>query len=143
MEEVLDIKKAIKNTIMETLDIRYTEFTRERVVATMPVTPKVHQPFGLMHGGASLVLAETVASGGSCLFIDMKTQTIVGLEINANHLHSISEGIVRAVGVPVHVGRTTLVWDVRIWDDKDRLICICRCTIAILDKPRDLNKDKE
>ena len=117
---------------MGTLGIEITEFTREKVVATMPVTTKTHQPFGIMHGGVSVVIAETVASAGSYLFIDREHQKAVGLEINANHIRSVSEGIVKAVGIPVHVGRTTLVWDIRIYDEAEKLVCISRCTIAIM-----------
>jgi 1,4-dihydroxy-2-naphthoyl-CoA hydrolase len=120
-------------TIMETLGIEITEFTQEKVVATMPVTPKTHQPFGIMHGGVSAVIAETVASSGSYLFIDREHQKAVGLEINANHISSVSEGMVKAVGIPVHVGRSTLVWDVRIYDESEKLVCISRCTIAVID----------
>lgn len=119
-------------TILETLGIKIIEFTPEKVAATMPVTPKIHQPYGLMHGGASVVLAETVASAGSYLFIDSATQRAVGLEINANHLRSKSDGVVKAVGVPVHVGRKTIVWDIRVLDEDERLICISRCTIAVV-----------
>jgi uncharacterized domain 1 len=121
-------------TIMGTLGIEITEFTREKVVATMPVTPQTHQPFGLMHGGVSAVIAETVASAGSYLFINQDSQRAVGLEINANHMRSVSNGVVKAVGVPVHIGRSTLVWDVRIYDESQQLICISRCTIAVIDK---------
>jgi 1,4-dihydroxy-2-naphthoyl-CoA hydrolase len=120
-------------TIMETLGIEITEFTRERVVATMPVTTKTHQPFGIMHGGVSVVIAETVASAGSYLFIDREHQTAVGLEVNANHIRSVKDGMVKAVGIPVHVGRSTLVWDVRIYDQSEKLVCISRCTIAVID----------
>lgn len=122
-----------RNTVMEALNIQITEFTREQVTATMPVTTATHQPFGVMHGGVSLVIAETVASAGSYLFIDRACQHAVGLEINANHLRAVSKGIVRGVGVPVHIGRSTIIWDVRIFDEQDRLVCISRCTIAILD----------
>ena len=118
---------------METLGIEIIEFAREKVVATMPVTSKTHQPFGIMHGGVSVVIAETVASSGSYLFINREHQKAVGLEINANHIRSVSEGMVKAVGIPVHVGRSTLVWDVRIYDDFENLICISRCTIAVID----------
>ena len=120
-------------TIMETLGIEITEFTHERVVATMPVTTKTHQPFGIMHGGVSVVIAETVASAGSYLFIDREHQKAVGLEVNANHIHSVRDGVVKAVGIPVHIGRSTLVWDVRIYDQSERLVCVSRCTIAVID----------
>jgi uncharacterized protein (TIGR00369 family) len=119
-------------TVMGTLGIEIVEFTKERVVATMPITAKTLQPFGVMHGGVSVVIAETVASAGSYLFIDRKLQRAVGLEINANHIRSVSEGIVKAVGIPVHVGRSTLVWDIRIYDQAEKLVCISRCTIAII-----------
>jgi len=120
-------------TVMGALGIEMTQMARDKVIATMPVTPKTHQPFGVMHGGVSVVLAETVASAGSYLFIDRETQRAVGLEINANHIRGVSSGVVRAEGVPVHVGRTTLVWDIRIYDDSERLVCISRCTIAVID----------
>ncbi len=122
----------ISQTVMGTLGIEIVEFTKERVMATMPITAKTFQPFGVMHGGVSVVIAETVASAGSYLFIDRKRQRAVGLEINANHIRSVSEGIVKAIGIPVHVGRTTLVWDIRIYDQADKLVCISRCTIAII-----------
>jgi len=120
-------------TIMETLDIKITEYTPERVVATMPVNSKVHQPFGKLHGGASLVLAETVASAGSYQFIDTSRQHAVGLEINANHIRSQAAGLVKAVGIPVHVGRRTQVWDIRIYNEKEELVCISRCTTAAIE----------
>lgn len=123
----------ISQTVMATLGIEIIEFTKERVVATMPVTPKTHQPFGLMHGGVSVVIAETVASAGSYQFIDIKKQRAVGLEINANHIRSKSDGVVHAIGIPVHLGRRTIIWDIRIYDEAENLICISRCTMAIID----------
>jgi uncharacterized protein (TIGR00369 family) len=122
----------ISRTVMGTLGIEIVEFTQERVVATMPITDRALQPFGVMHGGVSVVIAETVASAGSYLFIDRKRQKAVGLEINANHIRSVSEGIVKAIGIPVHVGRTTMVWDIRVYDQAEKLVCISRCTIAII-----------
>lgn len=122
----------IENTIMNTLGIEIVEYTPERVVATMPVTPKTHQPFGIMHGGVSVVIAETVASAGSYQFIDRETQRAVGLEINANHIRSQRDGIVKAVGTPVHVGRTTIIWDIRIYNEEEKLVCISRCTMAVI-----------
>jgi len=126
----------ISHTVISTLGIELIELTRERVVATMPVTPKTHQPFGIMHGGVSVVIAETVASAGSYLFIDPKRQKAVGLEINANHIRSVSKGLVKAVGVPLHVGRTTIVWDIRIYDEREKLVCISRCTIAVVNNDK-------
>lgn len=122
-----------KNTILEALDIVMTEVTPDKVVATMPVGPKVHQPFGLLHGGASVVLAESVASIGATANVDLTKQRAVGLEINANHIRSKQDGIVTAVAVPIHKGRKTHVWTIDIKDEQDKLICTSRCTVAIID----------
>ncbi len=127
----------ISQTVMGTLGIEITEYTKERVVAAMPVTPRTHQPFGLLHGGVSVVIAETVASAGSYQFIDYQTQRAVGLEINANHIRSVASGMVKAVGQPVHVGKTTIIWDIRIYDEQERLVCISRCTMAVIDNKSD------
>lgn len=116
----------------DALGIEVTELTPERVVATMPVDDRTRQPFGLLHGGASVALAETVASLGAFANIDETRFAAVGLEINANHMRSKRDGTVRATGVPIHVGRTTHVWSVRIVDERDRLVCVSRCTIAIV-----------
>ena len=108
------------------------ELGRERVVATMPVELRTHQPFGLLHGGASVALAETVASIGGWLRVDRTRFAVVGLEINANHLRALRTGRVTAVATPLHVGRTTQVWDVRIGDDAGRPVCVSRCTLAVV-----------
>jgi uncharacterized protein (TIGR00369 family) len=125
-----------KNSVLETLGIEITEYTPERVVATMAVTPKTHQPLGILHGGVSVVLAETVASSGSYQFIDPTRQAAVGLEINANHVRSKRDGVVKAVGTPVHVGRSTIIWDIRIYDEEEKLVCISRCTMAVVNNDR-------
>ena len=106
--------------------------TKERVVARMPVAPKVHQPFGLLHGGASVALAETVASIGGWMNVDREKEGVVGLEINANHLRGKRDGVVTAVATPVHVGRKTHVWEIRISDEQDKLVCLSRCTLAVV-----------
>lgn len=121
-------------TIMETLGIVITYLTPDEVQATMPVHGPTRQPFGLLHGGASVVLAETVASLGTWNLIDQAHEQAVGLEINANHIRSKSDGIVTAVGVPLHKGRTTMVWDIRITDEQGKLVCVSRCTVAIIKK---------
>lgn len=120
-------------TLLETLDINVTEATPERVAATMPVGPKVHQPFGILHGGASVVLAETVASIGANISLDLAKQNAVGLEINANHLRGVQSGFLTGVATPVHKGRSTHVWQVEIRNDESKLICTSRCTLAIID----------
>jgi uncharacterized protein (TIGR00369 family) len=117
----------------ELLDIEIVEMSDEQVVATMPVTKKHHQPFGVLHGGVSVVLAESVASVGAYLaapdgFVAM------GIEINANHIRAVREGTVTAVATPVHRGRSTQVWQVEITGDNDKLICVSRCTLAIVKK---------
>jgi 1,4-dihydroxy-2-naphthoyl-CoA hydrolase len=121
----------IKDTMVGVLGIEIVELSRDKVVATMPVHNPTRQPFGLLHGGASVALAETVASIGSWNLIDQERQMAVGLEINANHLRSKRDGIVTATGTPVHVGKSTMVWDIRITDEEGQLVCISRCTVAI------------
>lgn len=115
-----------------TLGIAFVELSPERVVATMPVEPRTHQPFGLLHGGASVALAETVASVGAWLNIDREREAAVGLEINANHLRGRRDGTVTATATPLHRGRSTQVWDVRIADEAGRPVCVSRCTIAVV-----------
>ena len=115
-----------------TLGIVVVELTDERVVATMPVDDRTRQPFGILHGGASITLAETVASLGAAGRIDREHFVAVGQEINGNHLRPKSDGVVTATGVPVHVGRASQVWSVEIRDEEGRMVCISRCTIAIV-----------
>lgn len=119
-----------KETLLKTLGIEVLEASPQKVVARMPVTPKVHQPFGYLHGGASVALAETVASIGAFLAAP-EGHASFGLEINANHLRSVREGTVTAIGTPFHSGRTTAVWNIEIRDEQERLVCISRCTLAI------------
>jgi 1,4-dihydroxy-2-naphthoyl-CoA hydrolase len=121
-------------TLLTTIGIEITEQTAERVVARMPVGPAVMQPFGLLHGGASVALAETVASVAAYMNVDQEKFNVVGIEINANHLRAVRDGVVTGVALPVSVGRRIHVWDVRISDDKGRLVCISRCTVAVVPK---------
>ena len=114
------------------LDIAIETATPERVVATMPVTPDHHQPFGLLHGGVSVVLAETAASVGGFLAAP-DGQGAAGLEVNANHVRSVRNGTVTATATPLHTGQTTQVWEVKIRDAHDQLVCASRCTLAIVD----------
>ena len=119
-------------TLLTTLGIEFVEESKTRVVARMPVGPKVHQPFGILHGGASVALAETVASYGGTLNVDLSKELVVGLEINANHLRAKKDGMLTAVATPIHIGRRTHVWDIRITDEKDKLVCVSRCTLAVV-----------
>lgn len=121
-----------KETLLTTLGIEFVEAGKERVVARMPVGPKVHQPFGLLHGGASVALAETVASTGAWMNCDQARERVVGIEINANHLRALRDGVVTAVATPVHVGRRTQVWQVHIADEKGKAVCVSRCTLAVV-----------
>ena len=116
------------------LGIELTELSRERVVATMPVDDRTRQPYGVLHGGASLALAETVASFGGAMHIDFERFMAVGQEINGNHLRAATSGIVTAAGVPAHIGRTSHVWTIEIRDDAGRLVCVSRCTLAIIER---------
>lgn len=115
------------------LGIEFIEAGEGYLVARMPVDKRTQQPFGILHGGASVVLAETLGSVASWMLLDdPETQRAVGLEINANHIRSVREGWVYGRCTPIHTGRTTQVWDIRITDEQDRLVCISRLTIAII-----------
>jgi 1,4-dihydroxy-2-naphthoyl-CoA hydrolase len=122
---------ARQETIVGLLGITFEQMSAERVIATMPVDSRHHQPFGLLHGGASVVLAETVASVGAALAAG-PGRTAVGMEINANHIRPKRSGIVRAVATPSHIGRSSSVWEIRITDEQERLICLSRCTLAFV-----------
>jgi 1,4-dihydroxy-2-naphthoyl-CoA hydrolase len=124
------------HNLATSLGIEVTELTAERVVATMPVDERTRQPFGILHGGASVALAETVASLGASMNVDLETSLAVGLEINANHLRSKSEGVVTGTALPIHLGRSTQVWEVKIVDEQSRPICISRCTLAVVPNKR-------
>lgn len=119
---------------MEHLGIEFTAIGKEFVSAKMPVDHRTHQPFGLLHGGASVTLAETLGSVASSCVLDDSKQFCVGLEINANHLRGVREGHVFGTAKPVHLGKSTHVWEIKIENNKDQLICISRITLAILDK---------
>jgi 1,4-dihydroxy-2-naphthoyl-CoA hydrolase len=122
----------IKDTLIEALGINITQLDAGRVIATMPVDERTRQPFGLLHGGASVALAETVASIGAYELVDKETEGVAGLEINANHVRPKTEGVVTAVGTILHQGKSTMVWDIKITDEQDRLICVSRCTMAVI-----------
>jgi uncharacterized protein (TIGR00369 family) len=127
---------ASKNTLMETLDIEMVDFGDDFLIARMPVGPKVHQPDGVLHGGATAALAESVGSFASHIFIDTENFFVRGLEITANHLKSVSEGYVYAKAKFLHKGRTTQLLDIRITDEADNLISICRLSTISLPKKK-------
>ncbi len=126
--------KMIPNTLMQTLSIKVTEIGDNLVVAKMPVAPAVHQPDGILHGGASVALAESVGSIATHLFVDTEKYFVRGLEISANHLKSVKDGFVTATAKPIHQGRTTQIWEIKITDDVDNLISLCKLTAIILPK---------
>ncbi len=129
------VRAHLQNGMADAIGIELIVLTADKVVGTMPVDDRTRQPFGILHGGASAALAETVASIGAFLNIDADTQAAVGLELNANHLRAKTDGVVTATATPLHRGRRTQVWDIRIEDERGRLVCASRCTLAIIDKP--------
>ncbi len=124
-----------RNTMMELLDIQCVEVGEDYVVATMPVDHRTHQPMGLLHGGASAVLIESIGSIGSALLCDLQNEFPVGLEINANHIGGVKSGLVKAIGKIVHTGKRTHVWQVDIFSvETEKLICTGRLTVMIVQK---------
>jgi 1,4-dihydroxy-2-naphthoyl-CoA hydrolase len=121
------------NTMAAFLGMEFTEIGPDYLRMMMPVNERTRQPYGLLHGGASVALAETVGSVASSLIIDPEKQFCVGLDINANHVRGIKEGYVHAIARPLHLGGTTHVWDIKICDEHNKLICISRLTVAIRD----------
>ncbi len=130
--ELTALNALSKNTIVELLDIRFEAFDDDSLTASMVVDPRTHQPYGLLHGGASVVLAETLGSTASYLCIDSTQFYCVGLEVNANHLRGLRSGRVTAVARPLHLGRTTQVWDIRSSGDDGKLSCVSRLTMAVV-----------
>jgi 1,4-dihydroxy-2-naphthoyl-CoA hydrolase len=120
------------NTMIGTLGIRIIEIGDDFVRGTLPVDARTHQPYGLLHGGASVALAETLGTMAAMLCIDPTKEAAVGLDINANHLRAVTTGVVTGTARPIHVGRTTQVWGIRIEDARARLVCISRLTVAVV-----------
>lgn len=121
-----------KGTMTEHIGIEWAELGNNFIKATMPVDHRTKQPYGLLHGGASAVLAETLGSVASAMVVDHSKYYCVGLEINANHIRSARDGVVTGVATPIHLGRQTHVWDIRIFNEEEKLTCISRLTVAIL-----------
>jgi len=126
--------KIVKNTLLETLQIKFIKAEGENLTASMPVNTKVHQPMGLLHGGATAALAESVGSTASHIFVDMEKQEIRGIELSINHLRSKKEGVVYATAKPIHIGRTTHLWEIIIVDESERLIAHAKLTNIVLNK---------
>ncbi len=123
-----------KNTLGEHLGMVFTEIGDDYLKAIMPVDHRTKQPYGLLHGGASVALAETLGSVGAALTVDPDKLLCVGQEINANHLRGVRDGMVTGIAKPVHIGATSQVWEIRIYDEKEKLVCISRLTVAVIKK---------
>ena len=129
-----DLNRLSRKSMVEYLAIEFTEINENSITARMPVDYRTQQPDGLLHGGASVALAETLGSIAANLCIDREKKISVGLEINANHVRSARSGYVYGTTTPIHIGASTQVWEIRITDEKDALICITRLTMAVLSK---------
>lgn len=134
-EKILQICNSIsKNTLMQTLDIKYVDAGSDFLVATMPVNSSVHQPMGLLHGGATVALAESVGSAASLMLVNQENSEVRGIEISANHLKSKRTGIVTATARIIHQGASIHLWEIRVVDENDSLISLCKLTTMVLPK---------
>lgn len=125
-----------KDTLMETLEIKFTDAGEDFLTATMPVNPRVHQPMGLLHGGASVALAESVGSAASMMYVNPEKQEVRGIEISANHLRSKREGLVTATAKIIHKGASIHLWEIRIVDEQEKLVSLCKLTTMVLPRKR-------
>ena len=132
--QINELNKLSDNTMSKLLDIQFTGIGENYIKAIMRVCANTHQPYGLLHGGASAALAETVGSVASWLTIDREQQICMGIEINCNHIRGKKDGIVTATAEPLHIGATTHVWDIKIRDEQEKLVCVSRLTVAIMQK---------
>lgn len=135
------IKENMKGGMDTHLGIEWTELGADYLKARMPVDHRTQQAYGLLHGGASCTLAESIGSVASAMVIDPAQNQCVGLEINANHVHSATGGYVTGIAMPLHLGKSTHVWDIRIYNDQEKLVCVSRLTVAIISK-RDFSKPR-
>ncbi len=129
-----DLNRRGAGTMSDFLGIQFTEITEKSISATMPASERTRQPIGIIHGGANVVLAETLASTAANAVVNLQTHYCVGLEINANHIRSVREGMVSAVTYPIHLGRSTQIWQIDIRNEEDQLTCISRMTAAVLSR---------
>ncbi|MGH8181761.1 MAG: PaaI family thioesterase [Steroidobacteraceae bacterium] len=126
------IERLARGTFAARIGIRIAEVGPDYLRATLPITPELHQPYGVLHGGVSVALAETVGSVAANLCIDLEKQQCFGQEINANHLRAVTSGVITATARPYHIGSRSHVWGIEIRDERDRLVCISRLTMAIV-----------
>nr|WP_294937899.1 PaaI family thioesterase [uncultured Flavobacterium sp.] len=136
-EKVLQIcNKFAQNTLMETLEMQFTDAGEDFLTATMPVNARVHQPMGLLHGGATVALAETVGSAASIMFINPQEEEVRGIEISANHLKSKREGVVTGTARIIHKGRSIHLWEIKITDEEGSLISLCKLTNMVIPRKK-------
>jgi len=128
------LREMSKNTLIEHLGIEYLEIGDDHLKARMPVDHRTKQPVGLLHGGASVALAETLGSMAAALCVNQEKKDIVGLEINANHIRPVNHGWVTGVAKPIHIGNTTQLWEIKIFNELDKLVCVSRLTVANINK---------
>lgn len=128
------LKEMSKGTLIEHLGIEYVEIGDDHLKAKMPVDSRTKQPAGLLHGGASVALAETLGSMAAALCVDREKKGIVGVEVNANHIRPVKDGWVIGVTKPVHIGATTQIWEINIHNEEDKLVCVSRLTVAVINK---------
>jgi 1,4-dihydroxy-2-naphthoyl-CoA hydrolase len=128
------LNKLSRKTMAERIGIEFTAIGPDYMEAKMPVDERTHQPFGMLHGGASVALAETMGSVAATCCVDTAKQFCVGLDINANHVRSVRQGFVKGITRPVHIGKKTQVWEIRILNEQEELVCISRITMAVLEK---------
>lgn len=134
IESLEELNKMAKNTMLEVLEIKVTGIGEDYLEATMPVDHRTHQVYGIMHGGASVVLAETLGSMGGMLTVDTAKFYCVGIDINANHIRAVRSGIVKGTAHPIHTGRSTQVWHIEIKTETGELVCVSRLTLAVVPK---------
>ncbi|HXB29638.1 MAG TPA: hotdog fold thioesterase [Puia sp.] len=132
--DIEKLNKLSANTMNDLLGIKFTEVGENYLKASMPVDQRTRQAYGLLHGGASVTLAETVGSVASVMVVDPELYFCVGVEINANHLRSVKEGFVIATAIPLHIGMSSHVWDIKIIDKNEKLICVSRLTVYVKKK---------
>lgn len=127
------VNERCKNTLCDHIDISFTEIGENFLIAQMPVNEKTRQPEGIVHGGATAALAETVGSAAAALCVD-ETKLCVGLELNINHIRAAREGVLKARAEPLHLGKSTQVWEIKIWNETGQLISAARLTVAVLNR---------
>jgi 1,4-dihydroxy-2-naphthoyl-CoA hydrolase len=131
------LRTAVGGTLVTHLGIEFVAVTDDQLTARMPVDERTRQPYGILHGGASVALAETLGSAASALCVDPDRQRVNGIEINANHIRAVSDGWVHGICRPLHLGRSTHVWDIRLRDDGGCLVCVARLTVAVLKRKQE------